>query len=134
MEFNGRITKVMPTRTGISKQGNPWKALPFIFTYSEDVRSTDRVLLETWDTNTMAEIAKFVEKDENGKAIVENGAIKLVAPINVTIGFSHSVKTLTRQDGTTFDMNDVRIYKFELMEQEQPQGEQAAAEDDDLPF
>ena len=61
MEFEGRITRVLPVRSGTSQNGNEWKRLPFVFAYYEnpDQRCEDKVLLETFDTNQMAEIAKY---------------------------------------------------------------------------
>ena len=79
MEFEGRITKVLPVRSGTSQRGNEWKILPFVFAYYEnpDQRWEDRVLLETFDTNVMAQIAKYCEVGADKKVVVENGSVKL---------------------------------------------------------
>ena len=55
MEFEGRIQRVLPVRSGTSQRGE-WKALPFVFEYfeSDEQRWSDKVLLETFDTNIMA--------------------------------------------------------------------------------
>ena len=73
MEFEGRITRVLPAREGTSQRGNSWKALPFIFAYfeSDDQRWEDRVLLETFDTTIMAQIGQFCEKDASGKVVID---------------------------------------------------------------
>lgn len=130
MEFEGRISRVLPVRSGVSQRtGNEWKALPFVFEYFErqDDRYPDRVLLETFDTNIMAQIGAYCQKDAAGKVIVENGETKMIRDIPCRVGFGHSVRSGQKQDGTTFHMNDVRLYKFELAngQQQQPAGNAA---------
>ena len=156
MKIAGRITRIMQTRSGVSQQGNQWKALPFVFSfYDDNPRYEDSVLLETFDTNIMAQLAQFVEKGPDGKAIEENGSIKLNAlHIPCKVGFGHRVRYGKRQDGTPFTMNEVRLFEFDLttaanatgtvaqpqapqqpaqapQQQQQPQGE---CENDGLPF
>ncbi len=116
MKIEGRITRIMPTRSGVSQQGNQWKALPFVFSfYDDNPRYEDSVLLETFDTNIMAQLAQFVEKGPDGKAIEENGSMKLnVLHIPCKVGFGHRVRYGKRQDGTPFAMNEVRLFEFEL--------------------
>ena len=116
MKIEGRITRIMPTRSGTSQQGNQWKALPFVFSfYDDNPRYEDSVLLETFDTNIMAQLAQFVEKGPDGKAIEENGSMKLnVLHIPCKVGFGHRVRYGKRQDGTPFTMNEVRLFEFEL--------------------
>ena len=118
MEFEGRILRVLPTRSGTSQRGNDWKALPFVFAYYEnaDQRWEDKVLLETWDTNTMAQIARYCEIGADGKAIVENGSVKLkTLDIRCRCGFSHNVKDVPKRDGSgSVTMNDLRCYKLEI--------------------
>ncbi len=154
MEFEGRIQRVLPVRSGTSQRGE-WKALPFVFEYfeSQDQRWSDKVLLETFDTNIMAQIGKYLKKGADGKAVVENGECVLIAELKCKCGFSHSVRTFDRQDGTKATINDVRLYKFDVIAQGapvQPQAQQPAfqpqpqmpftppqqggGETDDLPF
>lgn len=117
MEFEGRITKVLPVRSGTSQNGNTWNILPFVFSYYEnaDQRWEDSVILETFDTNQMAQIAKYLQKGADGKAIKENGQMKLaVKDIKCKCGFSHRVRSGQRQDGTPFNVNDIRMYRFEI--------------------
>ena len=154
MEFEGRIQRVMPVRSGTSQRGE-WKALPFVFEYfeSQDQRWSDKVLLETFDTNIMAQIGKYLKKGADGKAVVENGECVLLCELKCKCGFSHSVRTFDKQDGTKATINDVRLYKFEVLAQgapAQPQAQQPAfqpqtqmpftppqhggGEEDDLPF
>lgn len=134
MEFEGRIVRVLPVRSGTSQNGNEWKRLPFVFAYYEngEQRWEDRVLLETWDTNLMAQIAQYCEIGQDSKVIVENGSVKLkVLDIKCKCGFSHSVKDVTKRDGSgTLTMNELRCYKLEIqttanaagtVEQPQPQ-------------
>lgn len=118
MEFEGRIIRVLPTRSGTSQRGNEWKALPFVFAYFEnpDQRWEDKVLLETIDTNVMAQIAKFCEVGADKKVVVENGSVKLkVLDIKCKCGFSHNVKDVARRDGSgTATINEMRCYKLEV--------------------
>jgi hypothetical protein len=67
MEFEGRISRVLPVRSGTSQKGG-WKALPFVFEYFEsgNQRWPDRVLLETMDTNIMSKIGAYLKKGADG--------------------------------------------------------------------
>ena len=151
MEFEGRIIRVLPVRSGTSQNGNEWKRLPFVFAYYEnpDQRWEDRVLLETFDTNVMAQIAQYCEVGADKKVIVENGNVKLkVLDIKCRCGFSHNVKDVTRKDGSgTATINEMRCYKLEIAGQSQaqqpapqpqmpfpPQVNATNSNDDDLPF
>ena len=133
MEFEGRIQRVLPARSGTGQNGNEWKRLPFVFEYFEsgDQRWSDKVLLETFDANIMAQIGKYLKKGQDGKAVVENGECVLLADLKCKVGFSHSVRTFDRQDGTKATINDIRMYKFEIKgvqtQQQQAQQQQAAA-------
>ena len=147
MEFEGRIVRVLPTRSGTSQNGNVWKRLPFVFAYFEngEQRWEDKVMLETWDTNLMAQIAQYCEIGQDGKAVIENGSVKLkVLDIKCRCGFSHSVKDVAKKDGSGMvTMNDLRCYKLEIAGQQQTQQPQTQAPfppmnqeggHDDLPF
>lgn len=125
MEFDGRISRVLPVRSGTSQKGE-WKVLPFVFEYFEkdDQRWPDRVLLETMDTNIMAQIGAYLKKGSDGKAVVENGECVLMYELKCRVGFSHSVREYDKQDGTKVTINNVRCYKFEIAGQ---QGQQSAA-------
>lgn len=126
MEFEGRIIRVLPTRSGTSQNGNEWKRLPFVFAYYEngEQRWEDKVLLETWDTNIMAQVAQYCEIGQDGKVVIENGSVKLkTLDIKCKCGFSHSVRDVTKRDGTGMvTMNDLRCYKLEITGQQQIQG------------
>lgn len=157
MEFEGRIQRVLPVRSGTSQRG-AWMALPFVFEYFEtpDQRWSDKVLLETMDTNIMAQIGAYLKKGPDGKAVVENGECVLLAELNCKVGFSHSVRQYDRQDGSRATINNVSVYKFEVLGEgvatgsqqtgqqatasgqqpvaAQPAAEPAKVEEDDLPF
>jgi hypothetical protein len=152
MEFEGRISKVLLVRSGTSSKGE-WKALPFVFEYFENVdqRWSDKVLLETMDPAIMGKIGAYVERGADGKGIVENGCMKLKGEIKCRCGFSHSVREWTDKEGKTSHFNQVRLYKFEILTEQnvavQPQQTQqqapsfpppypqpTAQENDDLPF
>lgn len=149
MEFQGRIQRVLPVSSGTSQRGE-WKKLPFVFEYFEngEQRWSDKVLLETFDTNVMAQIGKYLKKGADGKAVVENGECVLLGELKCKCGFSHSVRTFDRQDGTKATINEVRMYKFEVLAQWaavaqqqaqqpafQPQPQpQGGGDEDDLPF
>ena len=141
---------MLPVRSGTSQKGE-WKTLPFVFEYFEsgEQRWSDKVLLETFDTNIMAQIGKYLKKGPDGKAVIENGECVLLCELKCRCGFSHSVRNFDRQDGSKATINDVKLYKFELVgaqQTQQPAQQQAAAtfpppypqpaaqENDDLPF
>ena len=90
MEFQGRVKKILPLRSGISQRtGNEWKSLPFIFEYFEHDtdRYPDQVLLETFDTNVIEHLKEGME---------------------VRCGFAHHTR---EYEGRVF--NEVRLYKIE---------------------
>ena len=126
MEFEGKISRVLPVRSGTSSKGE-WKVLPFVFEYFEtgDQRWPDRVLLETMDTNIMAQIGAYLKKGADGKAVVVNDECVLMYELKCRVGFSHSVKTFDKQDGTKGTSNNIRCYKFEIAGQQQPAGNAA---------
>ena len=152
MEFEGRISKVLPVRSGTGKNGE-WKDLPFVFEYFEivDQRWSDKVLLETMDPAIMGKIGAYVERGADHKGIVENGCMKLKAEIKCRCGFSHSVRDYTDKEGKTGYFNQLRLYKFEILTEQNvavaqqqtqqqapsfppPYPQPAAQENDDLPF
>lgn len=90
MEFTGRISRLFEPREGVSmRTGQPWKALPFIFEFfeSEEDRYSSFVKLETFNTDIMAKIAKFVEKDADGKAIIKEGCMELTKNVEIKCNF-----------------------------------------------
>ena len=108
MEFQGRIAKVLPVRSGVSQRtGNEWKSLPFIFEYFEhdSDRYADSVLLETFDTKVIDNLKEGME---------------------VRCGFGHKTREFTKQDGTTAVINDLRLYKIESVRKAQNQLAQQA--------
>jgi len=95
MEFQGRIAKLLPIRSGVSQRtGNEWKSLPFVFEYFEHDtdRFADSVVLETFDTNVIDHLKEGME---------------------VVCGFGHKVREFTKQDGSQSTINDIRLYKIE---------------------
>lgn len=142
MEFQGRIAKVLPVRSGTSQRGE-WKSLPFVFEFFENPtdRYADSVLLETFDDRVIDNMKEGME---------------------VRCGFSHRAKEIKRQDGSMVTINEIRLYKIESVKKAQPEqseeptqltleqqaameklnklGEQAAtgdengSKDDDVPF
>ena len=129
MEFQGRIAKLLPMRSGTSQRtGNEWKSLPFVFEYFEHDtdRWADSVVLETFDTKVIDNLKEGME---------------------VICGFGHKAKDVTKQDGTKTTINELRLYKIESIRKQnatqapapapQPAQEpqnQAGDENDDLPF
>lgn len=103
MEFQGRIAKVLPVRSGVSQRtGNEWKALPFIFEYFENPtdRFADSVMLETFDT-------KVIENLKEG--------------MEVRCGFGHRTR---EYEGKTY--NELHLYKIESVRKKQQPAGQAA--------
>lgn len=111
MEFEGRVRKILPLRSGTSKStGNQWKALPFIFEYFENEtdRYADSVLLETFDTNVIDNLQEGME---------------------VRCGFSHRTR---EYEGRTY--NEVRLYKIQsIRKSQEPAAPQAPATYDNTP-
>ena len=137
MEFQGRIAKVLPVRSGVSQRtGNEWKSLPFIFEYFEhdSDRYADSVMLETFDTKVIDNLQEGME---------------------VRCGFGHRTREYTKDDKTMI-INDIRLYKIECVRKANTQPAPApqtgatpfppnvdvngnpinnqGGEDDDLPF
>ena len=113
MEYTGRISKVLPKRSGTSQRtGNQWQTQPFVFEYFEtdDQRWSDKVLLETFNASEIPLI------EENAK---------------VRIGFAHSVREWTNGRGETQMFNEIRMYKFERLDA--PNAEPASASNVPLP-
>ena len=119
MEFEGRITTVLPARTGKRQDGTDWIDLSFVFAYYEnsEQRFEDSVIVSTFDTNIMAKIAPYIVRGTDGKAVVENEVVKLnVQHIPCRCGFSLRVKTVTRKDGTgTARIQESRCYRLEIL-------------------
>jgi len=118
MEFEGRISKVLPTRSGQRQDGSEWKSLPFVFEYFENEtdRYPDSVLLETTDHDMMRSIGQFVARGADKKAIVKDGQCELLGEIKCRCGFSHRVNTYNRKDGSGQGMlNNLRPYKLEII-------------------
>ena len=92
MEFTGRIMKVLPPRSGLSSNGKEWKTQQFIFEYFENPsdRYSDKVVIETFDTEVMAQL------EENA---------------TVHIGFGHRYE---EYNGKYY--NRLTMYKFERLD------------------
>jgi hypothetical protein len=122
MEFTGRISKVLPVRSGTSQRRNEWQSLPFVFEYfeHENDRYADSVLLETFDTNIIGGILSRCEHDSTGALVVENGVLKLTREIQCLCGFGHKAKPITKSDGSQITINELRLYKLESVKQAQP--------------
>jgi hypothetical protein len=123
MEFQGRVTRILPIRQGVSaRTGNKWKALPFVFEYFENDsdRYADSVLLETTDQKVIDNLKEGME---------------------VVCGFGHKASDYTK-DGVTKVINNIRLYKIESvhkakaasLSQAQEQAQVQNKADDDLPF
>ena len=132
MEFQGRVKKLLPVRSGVSQRtGNEWKSLPFVFEYYEHEtdRYADSVVLETFDTKVIDNLKEGME---------------------IRCGFSHHTR---EYDGKTY--NELRLYRIESVKKAQNAAPQAAnapqpnnntpgferpdtgdgnGDDDDLPF
>ena len=109
MEFQGRIAKVLPVRSGVSQRtGNEWKSLPFIFEYFENPsdRYADSVMLETFDTNVIDNLKEGME---------------------VRCGFGHRTREYTK-DGKTMIINDLRLYKIESVKAQNQPAQQASGQ------
>ena len=109
MEFQGRIAKLLPMRSGTSaRTGNGWQSLPFVFEYFEHEtdRWPDSVVLETFDT-------KVIENLKEGMEVV--------------CGFSHKAKDIKKQNGEEATINEIRLYKIESVRKAAAQPQPASA-------
>ena len=126
MEFEGRITDVLPARTGTRQDGTTWTDLTFVFAYYEngEQRFEDSAMVSTFDTNIMARIAPYIVRGQDGKAVVENDVVKMSVPhIPCKCGFSLKVKNVKKKDGTGYlKIQENRCYRLEIMgaQQQQP--------------
>lgn len=151
MEFQGRITAVLPARTGTRQDGSEWIDLSFVFAYYEnsEQRFEDSVIVSTFDTNIITQITPYLVKGTDGKAIVENDVVKMnVNHIPCRCGFSLRAKTISKKDGSgTMRIQESRCYRLEVLgnqqqaaPQPQPQvqvpfpPQNQGGEKDDLPF
>lgn len=92
MEVTGRIMRVLPQRSGFSERTHTdWVAQPFVFEYFEtsDQRVSDKMLLESFDTNVIPQI------QENMKA-------------RVVVG--HNIR---EYDGRVY--NEIKLYRMEVI-------------------
>ena len=118
--------KVLQKQEGVSERtGNAWAHQSFVFEYFEDPnqRYSDKVLLQTFDTNVMAQL------EENAQ---------------VRIGFGMNIRDYMK-DGKISYFNEPRMYKFERIDAAEAAPQPAAApfppaqpqsdeKKDDLPF
>lgn len=63
MKIQGKISRVLPVRTGPRQDGTQWEVLPFIVSYKEspEQRGNDHVLLEVFDINQRALVKEGAE-------------------------------------------------------------------------
>lgn len=117
MEFVGQIKKILTPREGVSERtGNEWKIQPFIFEYFENPsdRYADSVLLETFNSEIIAQLKEYMK---------------------VRIGFGHKTREITRKDGSKTIINELTLYKFELVDKQasQPANQPSQAAVDNQP-
>ena len=108
MEFVGQIKKILTPREGVSERtGNEWKIQPFIFEYFENPsdRYADSVMLETFNSEIIAQLKEYIK---------------------VRIGFGHKTREITKRDGSKTIINELTLYKFELVDKPANQPAQAA--------
>lgn len=149
MEFEGRITKLLPLESGIRKDGTEWKNLPFVFEYYEKLedRWPEHAKLTARDPKHLAMIARYIALDADKKPIIENKCMKLTSEIPCRCGFGHRVNEGERKDGSGwYCINELPLYRLEPIEAkqrpqdifppvQQPTAQPAAQEKtDDLPF
>lgn len=129
MEFEGRITRVQPARTGTRQDGSQWVDLSFVFAYYEagEQRFEDSVLVNTFDTNIIRSISQFLAKTKDAegkeKVVYENDCAKMLVPhIPCRCGFSLRAKTVKKKDESGFIViQENRCYKFEILGSQQQQ-------------
>lgn len=124
MEFVGRISRLFEPREGVSmRTGQPWKALPFIFEFFEtdEDRYASFAKLETFNTDIMAKIAKFVAKDADGKAIIKDGCMELMKNVEVKCNIKLNVRVYKENV-----FNEVTLRSMEVLTESDEQTNTAA--------
>ena len=129
MEFEGRIIRVLPARTGTRQDGTTWVDLSFVFAYYEngEQRFEDSVLVNTFDTNFIRSISQFLAKTKDAegkeKVVYENDCAKMLVPhIPCRCGFSLRAKTVKKKDESGFIViQENRCYKLEILGSQQQQ-------------
>lgn len=124
MEFTGRISRLFVPREGVSmRTGQPWKALPFIFEFFEREEDTyaSFAKLETFDTQIMAKISKFVAKDADGKAIIKEGCMELTKNVEVKCNIKLNVRVYKENV-----FNEVMLRSIEVLTEADEQTNTAA--------
>lgn len=104
MEFTGQIIKVLPKRSGMSERtGNQWETQGFVFEYKEHDTDPwhDRVYLETFDTNIMANLVE--------------GAI-------ARVGFRHKTEDYNGRTYNRIQMNSFVLTGKPMEANQPPQG------------
>lgn len=129
MEFDGRITRVQPAKTGTRTDGSTWVELTFVFAYYEqgEQRYEDSVLVSTFDTNIIRSISQYLAKakDAEGKekVVYEYDCAKMLVPhIPCRCGFSLRAKTVQKKDKSGWlVIQENRCYKLEVISGQQRQ-------------
>ena len=118
MEFEGRIIRVLPARTGTRQDGTTWV-----------------------DTNIIRSISQFLvkTKDAEGKekVVYENDCAKMLVPhIPCRCGFSLRAKTVKKKDESGFVViQENRCYKLEILGSQQQQQQPAPqSQSQQMPF
>ena len=122
MEFEGRITRVLPAKSGTRNDGTRWVDLSFVFAYYEngEQRFEDSVLVSTFDTNIINSITPYLAKQRDAegkeKVVYENDCAKMLVPhIPCRCGFSLRAKTVKKKDGSGFIViQESRCYKLDV--------------------
>ena len=143
MEFEGRIIRVQPARTGTRQDGSQWVDLSFVFAYYEtgEQRFEDSVLVNTFDTNIIRSISQFLAKTKDAegkeKVVYENDCAKMLVPhIPCRCGFSLRAKTVKKKDESGFIViQENRCYKLEILgSQQQQQQPSPQSQSQQMPF
>ena len=143
MEFEGRIIRVLPARTGTRQDGTTWVDLSFVFAYYEngEQRFEDSVLVNTFDANIIRSISQFLAKTKDAegkeKVVYENDCAKMLVPhIPCRCGFSLRAKTIKKKDESGFVViQENRCYKFEILgSQQQQQQPSPQSQSQQMPF
>ena len=118
MEFVGQIKKILTPREGVSERtGNEWKTIGAVPKKLGDQLWAQ--FLEACNTFFEARNAATAgtrnEEKENLKQ-KRNIIAQLKEYMKVRIGFGHKTREITRKDGTKTIINEVTLYKFELLD------------------
>lgn len=139
MKFQGRIKKLMPVRSGVSRVGNAWRSQDFIFEYfeSDDERYSETVLMSV--RGEKIDELKLIEGEDvivDVRCVVKTYGERIYNEVYART--VEKVKAVGEADGGKRGIKgsegDQGGRCEETAEGQRVEGEQHKEEEDDMPF